>query len=90
MARQEYLLTARVTAAMTVRWLSKPELKDAETPSPKIIVCTGERMEALVLRLYPGIATTTYDPEHAQTRLSNDFRCYANCESTAWSWRQEL
>ena len=74
---------------MTVRWLSKPALLGAELPRPKIVVCTGERMEELVLKLYPGIATTTFDPQHAQSRLSNDFRVYANFEDEAWSWRQE-
>lgn len=75
-------------AAMTIRWLSKPALPDADIPSPRIIVCTGERMEELVLRLYPGITTTTYAPQHAQNRLSNDFSLYANFESEAWSWRR--
>ena len=75
---------------MMVRWLSKSALLDTETPSSRIIVCTGERLEELVLRLYPGIATTTYDPQHAQNRLSNVFRCYANFESEAWLWRQEV
>ena len=45
------LLTPSVAAAMTVRWLSKPALPDAETPGPKIIVCTGERMEVGVFRV---------------------------------------
>ncbi|KAL8909294.1 MAG: hypothetical protein Q9207_000304 [Kuettlingeria erythrocarpa] len=47
-------------------------------------VCTGERMEALILKLYPGIKTTTFEPRHAQDRLGNDFRCYANFESQIW------
>lgn len=74
---------------MTVRWLSKPPLPDAGILSPRIIICTGERMEELVLRLYPGTTATTYDPQHAQNRLSNDFRLYANFECEAWSGRRE-
>ena len=89
MVPEDNLLTARLTAAMTVRFLSKPASPDSVVPSTRIIVCTGERMNELVLRLYPGIVTTTYDPQHAQNRLSNIFRCYANFESEAWSWRQE-
>ncbi|MCJ1452762.1 hypothetical protein MMC28_003105 [Mycoblastus sanguinarius] len=74
-------------AAMTVRWLSKPATSDAEAPTPRIIICTGERMEDLILKLYPGTKTTTFHPQHAQNRLSNDFRCYANFENDNWSWR---
>ena len=35
-------------------------------------------MEELIRKLYPGIQTTTFKPKHAQDRLSNDFRCYAD------------
>jgi len=72
-------------AAMTVRWLSRTW---SETPAPKTIICTGERMEALVNRLYrpQGIATTTFNPLHAKG-LSNEFRCYANFEGDAWQWK---
>ncbi|KAM0797256.1 putative N6-adenine methyltransferase-domain-containing protein [Usnea florida] len=75
-------------AATTVRWLSKPASPETGKASPRIIVCTGERMEDLVLRLYPGITTTTFDPQHCQNRLSNAFRCYASFEGEAWSWRK--
>lgn len=44
-------------------------------------------MEELILRLHPGVETTTFEPQHTQGRLSNDFRCYANFESDIWSWR---
>ena len=66
-------------AAMTVRWLSSSTVRT--------IVCTGERMEELILKLYPGIQTTTFEPKHAQDRLSNDFRCYADYQDEAWMWR---
>ena len=45
-------------------------------------------MEDLVLKLYPGLQTTDFEPEHAQNRLGNDFRCYANFQCNAWFWRQ--
>ena len=66
---------------MTVRYLSKV---GSDSKALHIIVCTGERMEELIHRLYPGIRTTTFEPRHNQDRLSNDFRCYANYEGTAW------
>ncbi|CAF9942811.1 MAG: hypothetical protein ALECFALPRED_010083 [Alectoria fallacina] len=66
-------LPGDMKAAMTVRWLSKSASPNAEKSSSRIIVCTGERMEELVLKLYPGIMTTNYDPQHAQNRLGNDF-----------------
>jgi len=74
------------TAAITVRWLSKSW--GSSEPESKIhtIVCTGERMENLVNKLYrpQGIATTTFEPAHAKG-LSNEFRCYANFESRDWT-----
>lgn len=74
-------------AAMTVRWLlrSKPSVLD--TPTGQIIVCTGATMEDLIHKLYADIHTTSFKPDHAQDRLSNDFCCYANFEGSAWSWR---
>ncbi|KAL9013521.1 MAG: hypothetical protein Q9173_001780 [Seirophora scorigena] len=71
-------------AAITVRWLSKPRVAEMQGSEPQWIVCTGERMEGLVRRLYPGIKTTDFRPRHAQDRLSNDFRCYANFNAEAW------
>lgn len=55
----------------------------------RLIVCTGERMESLVTKLYgkAGLRTTTFEPKHSKG-LSNEFRCYANFESDAWTWRQ--
>lgn len=67
---------------MTARWLLKPK----ET-SPKVIVCTGERMETLVTKLYQsfGVRTTTFEPIHARG-LSNEFYCYASFEGPSWTW----
>ncbi|KAI1808672.1 putative N6-adenine methyltransferase-domain-containing protein [Daldinia bambusicola] len=69
-------------AALTVRWMSRP------CPRPRLVVCTGERMEPLVAKLYRslGARTTTYEPVHARG-LSNEFYCYANFEGEAWKFR---
>ncbi|KAK4187831.1 NADH-ubiquinone oxidoreductase 40 kDa subunit [Podospora australis] len=74
-------------AAMTVQWMSKPAPAGEK---PRLIVCTGERMESLVTRLYKsfGLQTTDYDPVHARG-LSNEFYCYANFKSLGWKWRGE-
>ncbi|KAJ4291573.1 Protein-lysine N-methyltransferase efm5 [Collariella sp. IMI 366227] len=73
-----------------VRWLSKPSPpSDGDSQQqPRLIVCTGERMEDIVTRVYRsfGLRTTDYDPIHARG-LSNEFYCYANFESDAWGWR---
>ena len=69
---------------MTVRWLSKEANAQHLV---KVIVCTGERMESLILKLYPGIQTTNFEPQHAQGRLSNEFRCYTNFESPTCLWK---
>jgi aspartokinase len=73
-------------AALTVRWLSKPVRETAEY---RLIVCTGERMEALVTtKLYKslGVKTTDYEIVHARG-LSNEFYCYANFEG-GWKWKE--
>jgi hypothetical protein len=74
----------RDTAALTARWLLK---NDANTP-PRVIVCTGERMESLVCKLYQsfGVRTTSFEPKHARG-LSNEFYCYANFEGSSWTWK---
>ena len=86
------LLFARTTAALTVRWLWKPS---DPTPGPgprrsRLVVCTGERMQSLVLKLYGGATmgarTTTFEPAHARG-LGNEFYCYANFECDAWRWK---
>ncbi|KAI1249860.1 hypothetical protein MGN70_009476 [Eutypa lata] len=71
-------------AALTVRWLSKQQ----QPPRPRLIVCTGERMETLVKKLYGGLGThtTTYEPVHAKG-LSNEFYCYSNFECGAWRFK---
>ncbi|OCL10449.1 N-6 adenine-specific DNA methyltransferas-like protein 2 [Glonium stellatum] len=76
--------------ALTVRWLAKSwgQLSSSEnSDSLYLIVCTGERMEALVRKLYSkaGIHTTSFEPKHAKG-LSNEFRCYSNFKCSAWHW----
>ena len=71
-------------AAITVRWLSRTSPGEEGSTKPHIIVCTGERMEETIYKLYPGMRTTTFEPRHSQDRLSNDFRCYANFRSEQW------
>lgn len=77
-------------AALTARWLLKPSKPEAghQTGLPRVTVCTGERMEPLVLRLYKslGVQTTTFEPRHARG-LSNEFYCYANFECSDWKLR---
>ncbi|KAI0418159.1 putative N6-adenine methyltransferase-domain-containing protein [Xylaria grammica] len=77
--------------AMTLRWLAHtPTPKTTTTtPPPRVLICTGERMSALVNRLYAplGVRTTTYEPVHSG--LKNEFCCYANFECAAWRWKAE-
>ena len=73
--------------AMTIRWLAKPMHKGQSAEiRPRMVVCTGERMEQVVHRLYPDIKTTTFEPTHAHG-LGNEFRTYANYESKSWAFR---
>ena len=81
-------------AAMTVRWLSKSwgkveNMTDA-SPTGKVIVCTGERMEPLIHKLYKpqGIHTTTFLPQHSKG-LSNEFYCYSNFECDDWKFKNQ-
>ncbi|KAF1956862.1 hypothetical protein CC80DRAFT_412383 [Byssothecium circinans] len=71
-------------AALTVRWLAKSW---TSLDSLRLIVCTGERMEPLVTKLYSkvGTHTTNYEIKHAKG-LSNEFRCYSNFECENWKW----
>ncbi|RWA03192.1 hypothetical protein EKO27_g11913, partial [Xylaria grammica] len=61
--------------AMTLRWLAHtPTPKTTTTPPPpRVLICTGERMSALVNRLYAplGVRTTTYEPraQRAEERV---------------------
>ncbi|KAH6844852.1 putative N6-adenine methyltransferase-domain-containing protein [Chaetomium sp. MPI-CAGE-AT-0009] len=74
--------------ALTVRWLARPLTPDT-AQQPRLIVCTGERMEDVVMRVYRafGLRTTDYEPVHARG-LANEFFCYANFESSSWGWRK--
>ena len=56
-------------------------------PQENVLTWQTIYREGLILKLYPGIKTTTFVPQHAQDRLSKDFRCYANFECSTWSWR---
>jgi EEF1A lysine methyltransferase 1 len=69
-------------AALTVRWLAKCWASDS---SLRMILCTGERMESLIHRLYAKVSihTTDFEIKHAKG-LSNEFRCYSNFESSCW------
>ncbi|KAL1306026.1 hypothetical protein AAFC00_004154 [Neodothiora populina] len=79
-------------AALTVRWLAKSWVGPSNEASDpvRLILCTGERMETLARKLYgkAGMLTTTFLPEHSNP-LSNEFRCYANFECSAWKWQPE-
>ncbi|KAK5126255.1 hypothetical protein LTR85_010490 [Meristemomyces frigidus] len=74
--------------ALTVRFLARSWLPAGEGGGVRFISCTGERMEAVITKLYAkvGVSTTTFDPEHSKG-LSNEFRCYANFECVDWKWR---
>lgn len=79
-----------VIAALTVRWLAKSWTAKSlanDAGAFKLIVCTGERMETLVTKLYSKVRTrtTTFEVKHAKG-LSNEFRCYANFECENWKW----
>ncbi|KAI8301595.1 hypothetical protein K4K61_008665 [Colletotrichum sp. SAR11_59] len=73
-------------AAMTVRWM----MKSNPASKGRVVVCTGERMESLVNKVYKalGVKTTTFEPKHSRG-LSNEFYCYANFECKDWKWRNE-
>ncbi|KAI1004789.1 hypothetical protein K3495_g3426 [Podosphaera aphanis] len=74
--------------AMTVRWLSKSWgiPPDSRAEQSRLIICTGERMEDTITKLYKqqGIATTNFEPVHSKSQLSNEFYCYANFECGQW------
>ena len=74
-------------SAMTVRWLLRTHSSAQDNSTPRVLICTGAIMEGLIRKLYADTHTTSFEPRHAQDRLSNDFRCYANFEGSAWSWR---
>ncbi|KAJ3044303.1 EEF1A lysine methyltransferase 1 [Rhizophlyctis rosea] len=66
--------------AQTVRWLSKPSEPDTEGLGSKLLVCTGQVMASKV-ETELGAKETTFHPAH-RNGLSNEFRCYANYNST--------
>ncbi|KAK0384222.1 hypothetical protein NLU13_8310 [Sarocladium strictum] len=74
--------------AMTARWLLKPKPSKATSKGPRVTLCTGERMQPLVLKLFQpfGVRTTTFEPKHARG-LSNEFLFYANFECSDWKFR---
>lgn len=72
-------------AALTIRWMMKPWNTDND--SVRLIVCTGERVQGLVEKLYrqAGMRTTTFDVQH-MNGLSNKFLCYSSFESKNLKW----
>ncbi|CAN8105012.1 unnamed protein product [Discula destructiva] len=71
--------------ALTVRWLATTPSLDA-----KLVLCTGERMESLVTKVYKTFDLRTTDKEVVHARgLSNEFYCYANFECEGWKWKGE-
>ncbi|KAK4549131.1 hypothetical protein LTR36_007588 [Oleoguttula mirabilis] len=74
--------------ALTVRFLARSWSPYQDNTGSRFISCTGERMEAVITKLYAkiGVSTTTFEPQHSKG-LSNEFRCYANFECNDWKWR---
>ncbi|KAK5129758.1 hypothetical protein LTR08_002824 [Meristemomyces frigidus] len=74
--------------ALTVRFLARSWSSVREPDGLRLISCTGERMEAVIVKLYAkvGVKTTTFEPAHSKG-LSNEFWCYANFECGDWEWR---
>ncbi|KAK4228187.1 putative N6-adenine methyltransferase-domain-containing protein [Podospora fimiseda] len=72
-------------SALTVSWLLSKEKKPT-----KLVICTGERMQPLIMKLYKnhGIFTTDFEPVHAKG-LANEFYCYANFECLGWKHKEE-
>jgi len=81
------LIVLTKQAAMTVRWLSK-SWGACKSDDSRLIVCTGERMEGLITKLYrpQGVLTTNFEVVHSKG-LSNEFFCYANFECAEWKWK---
>lgn len=71
------------TAALTLRWLAR-----SWDGSSQLIICTGERLQDLIKKLYgrAGVRATDFDVVHAG--LKNEFYCYANFEKRGvWQWK---
>lgn len=67
--------------------LAKDLGKKTKTGEPqfKLISSTGERMHAIILKLYPETKVTDFLPKH-KNGLSNEFRCYASFECSYWKF----
>ena len=75
----------QVKTALTARFLAQDWIPNGNT---NVLICTGERMETTVTKVYgkAGVRTTTFEPEHSRG-LSNEFRAYANFPSARWKYR---
>lgn len=51
--------------------------------SSLLVTCTGERMREVVEKNYPGVTVTSFMPLH-KNGLLNEFRCYANLDTSEW------
>ncbi|KAK8217955.1 putative N6-adenine methyltransferase-domain-containing protein [Phyllosticta capitalensis] len=70
-------------SALTLRWLAR-----SWDGSSQLIICTGERLQDLIKKLYgrAGVRATDFDVVHAG--LKNEFYCYANFEKRGvWQWK---
>ncbi|SMQ55288.1 unnamed protein product [Zymoseptoria tritici ST99CH_1A5] len=72
--------------ALTVRFLAR----EWSESGLRFISCTGERMEATIIKLYAkiGVKTTGFEPKHSKG-LSNEFWCYSNFQCEDWRWRAD-
>lgn len=83
----DHALTVAEIAALTVRWLAK----SWDSCAQRLIICTGERMESMICKLYgkAGVRTTDFEIQHSNC-LNNEFRCYANYEARdIWKWNND-
>ncbi|CCK70091.1 protein-lysine N-methyltransferase KNAG_0D03440 [Huiozyma naganishii CBS 8797] len=77
-------------SSITARELLSPNV-DLKTKNGvrarRLISSTGERMHAIIAKVYPETKVTTFYPEHGNG-LSNEFRCYADFEWSGWSFEK--
>jgi len=70
--------------ALSVKWMTRSWDTTSESRGSKtrIMLCTGERVQALVERLYrqAGLKVTRFEVRHRKG-LSNEFRCYSTFQS---------
>lgn len=76
-----------------MRWLTKPWTLPPPIPdkdSLRIMMCTGERMRDLLMKLYrqAGLKRTDLDVRHRKG-LSNEFWCYSNLPSAHFKLLKE-